>query len=73
MLTVTRFLSAVSGQTYLYSKSSRILRLVRNLLRQQTFFQAQLATFGNEISVNKRVHEGITSDEKAGANLLICI
>ena len=42
-------------------------------MKQQTFFQAQLETFGNEISVNERVHEGITSDEKAGANVVICI
>ena len=44
------------------------------LTEAATFFQAQLATFGREISVNKRVHEGITSDEiEAGANVLICI
>ena len=38
------------------------------------FSGAIIATFGSEISVNKGVHEGITSDEiEAGANLLICI
>ena len=50
--------------------------LIPNFLRSD-WLQILVAcntTHGNEISVNKRVHERITSDEiEADTNLLICI